>query len=171
MNRSSSRWPLAAGESLRWEGRPAPRCYVFRHWLQALIGLVLFLACSFWLMVGVQLVREKGYSPWLLLVPILLVVVAFLIGPGQLLLSRWRWEKIFYGLTEGRLLVQSGFFRVRTTAYPLAELKGYQQKTYGKKQVSFRLSFHGRRPVVLECLEHADLLRDLLPDDCGRDGS
>lgn len=86
-------WPLSEGETLLWQGRPAPRCYTFRHWLQALIGSVLFLASSFWLMVGVQLIRAEGHSLWLLPVPVLLVVGAFVVGPGQLLLARIRWEK------------------------------------------------------------------------------
>ncbi len=88
-------WDLDPDEILLWQGRPAPRCYVFRHWLQALVGSVLFLASSFWLMVGYQLVEAHGYNRWLLAVPGLLVLFSFLVGPGQIILARLTWEKVF----------------------------------------------------------------------------
>lgn len=158
-------WPLSEGETLLWQGRPAPRCYTFRHWLQALIGSVLFLASSFWLMVGVQLIRAEGHSLWLLPVPVLLVVGAFVVGPGQLLLARIRWEKIYYALTDQRLMVRNRLFGHQTKSYAMSEYQHYRSKKYGKTQLSLRLSFGNRKVAVLECLEHPDLFIRHLPED------
>ena len=55
-------WPLEEDETLLWQGRPAPRCYTFRNWKLAAAGTALFLACSFWLMLGYQLVQAGDHS-------------------------------------------------------------------------------------------------------------
>ena len=157
-------WPLDEGETLLWQGRPAPRCYTFRHWLQATIGTLIFLASSFWLMVGIQLVRQQHYSRLLLLVPALLVAGAFFVGPGQLILARMRWEKIFYALSDQRLLVRKRLFGHKCFSYRLNDYRHYKTKKYGKKLFSLRISFRNSAPVILECLEHPELLLTHLPD-------
>lgn len=163
MSHSNFQWSLNDGETMRWQGRPAPRCYTFRHWLQATIGTILFLASSFWLMVGIQLVRAQGYSSWLILAPCLLSMAAFFIGPGQLILARWRWEKIFYALTDQRLLVRNRLFGNRIYIYQLCDYKHFKQKKYGRQLLSLRLSFKGSPPIVLECLEHPENFLEHLP--------
>lgn len=151
-------WPLNEGEVVLWQGRPAPRCYTFRHWLQALIGTVLFLASSFWLMVGIQLVKTGEFPALLLIAPVTLAVVAFFVGPGQLIFARLRWEKIFYVLTDQRLLVRKRLFGGKVLIFTRSDFKHFKQKTYGKNLVSLRLSFKNRPAIVLECLEHPELL-------------
>lgn len=157
-------WPLSDGESVLWQGRPAPRCYTFRHWVQALIGSVLFLASSFWLMVGVQLIRTENYSWWLLPVPLLLVLGSFLVGPAQLILARLRWEKIYYMLTDQRLLVRNSLLSRRVRSYQIEDYRHYKTKKYGKKLLSLRLSFHNSKVVILECIEHPELFLTHLPE-------
>ena len=155
-------WSLNDGETVLWQGRPAPRCYTFRHWLQALIGTFLFLASSFWLMIGMQLVKSGEFPPLLLVAPIVLAVVSFFVGPGQLILARLRWEKISYILTDQRLMVRNSLFKNRVLTFQRNEFKQYKQKKYGKNLVSLRLYFKKRPPIILECLEHPELLlRDL----------
>lgn len=156
-------WPLSDGETLMWQGRPAPRCYTFRHWLQALIGTVLFLASSFWLMVGIHLIRDQGLSIWLIPVPVLLVVGSFLIGPMQVILARIRWEKIYYALTDERLLVRNNLLGDRVKSFDMSGYKRYRIKKYGKKLKSVRVSFKDGKYVVLECLEHPELFLGQLP--------
>ncbi len=163
MSQKSCEWPLDEDEIVLWQGRPAPRCYTFRHWLQATIGTILFLACSFWLMVGVQLVRAHGYSWWLAFAPVLLAVAAFFVGPGQLIFARRRWEKIFYALTNRRLLVRNRLFGNRASVYQLCDYKHFKQKKYGRQLLSLRLSFKGSPPIVLECLEHPENFLEHLP--------
>jgi len=151
-------WPLRDNEQLLWQGRPAPRCYVFRHWLHALLGTVLFLASSFWLMVGIHLVRTQNQYVWLLAIPVLLVVGSFMIGPGQILLARLRWEQIAYALTDQRLLVRNRLFSRRISSYSRNDFYRFKRKRYGKNLLSLRLFFHNSRPLTLECLEHPELL-------------
>jgi hypothetical protein len=163
MNQDSLQWSLVEGEMILWQGRPAPRCYTFRHWLQATIGTILFLASSFWLMVGVQLVRAQHYSWWLAVAPLLLAIAAFFVGPGQLVLARLRWEETFYALTDQRLLVRNSLIGRKTSAYSLCNYKQFKQKRYGQHLSSIRLSFKGSAPVTLECLEHPENFLDYLP--------
>ncbi len=120
-------WPLEPGETILWQGRPAPRCYTFRNWKLVLAGTALFLACSFWLMLGAQLVEAEGYSSVLILMTLPLVLATFFLGPGQLLLARWRWEKLFYALTEERLLVRTGLISAQIFSYARSEITGWQQ--------------------------------------------
>lgn len=162
-------WPLKEGEALIWQGRPAPRCYVFRYWLQALLGTLIFLASSFWLMVGYHLVSVERYSPWLLAIPVLLVCISLIIGPGHIIWKRIQWEHVFYAVSEQRLFVRCGTGPGRVKIFPLGDLKGYRRKRYGKNQVSFRLTFCEQQPVVLECLEHSENFSRCLPqiDDPG----
>lgn len=154
----NSDWPLQDNEQLLWQGRPAPRCYVFRHWLHALLGTMLFLASSFWLMVGIQLVRAQNQYAWLLSIPVLLVLGSFMIGPGQILLARLRWEKIAYALTDQRLLVRNRLFSRKIAIFSRKDFYRCKRKTYGKNLFSLRLFFHNSRPATLECLEHPELL-------------
>ncbi len=163
MGDGSFEWSLNDDETLLWQGRPAPRCYTFRHWLQATIGTALFVACSFWLMVGLQLIEAHGYSNWLAIAPLLLAIAAFFIGPGQILLSRLRWEKIFYALTDQHLLVRNRLFFNKTIVYQLVDYKQYKQKKYGQNLRSVRISFKGKAPIVLECLEYPENLLEHLP--------
>ena len=163
MGNNSFKWPLLDGEKILWQGRPAPRCYTFRHWLQATIGTLIFLASSFWTMVGLQLVRAEGYSLGLIIAPILLAIIAFFVGPGQIILARWRWEKIFYVLTDQRLMVRNRIFGDKTFSYQMDLFKSYKHKKYGKQLSSYRFSFKGSKPIVLECLEHPENLLDHLP--------
>ena len=157
MSQGSVHWSLDEAETILWQGRPAPRCYTFRHWLQATIGTVLFLASSFWVMVGINLVRSQNYSQWLVVAPVLLAIAAFFVGPGQLILARWRWEKIFYALTDQRLLVRNRLIGSKVLTYQLSNFKQSKQKKYGQQLRSLRLSFKGSVPIVLECLEHPEL--------------
>ena len=165
MSQESFPWTLTEGETILWQGRPAPRCYTFRHWLQATIGTVLFLASSFWLMIGVQLIYYQGHSWWLAAAPFLLTVVAFFIGPGQLALARLRWEEIYYALTDQRLLVRNKLIICKSATYQMDDFKKYKQKNYGKNLLSLKLFFKDFPPVTLECLEHPELLINHLPEE------
>ncbi|WP_321391663.1 hypothetical protein [uncultured Desulfuromusa sp.] len=165
MSQGRFNWSLQDGESVLWQGRPAPRCYTFRHWLQATFGTILYLASCFWLMVGVQLVRSQGYSWWLAVAPFFLALAAFAVGPGQLILARLRWEKVFYALTDQRLLVRNRMFGSKTVSYQLCDYKKMKQKQYGQNLSSIRLFFKETIPVTLECIEHPENFLCHLPEN------
>lgn len=163
MSGSGMEWPLEDGEALVWQGRPAPRCYTFRNWKLALAGTALFLACSFWLMLGYQLVEAENHSSVLILMTLPLVVATFCLGPGQLLLARWRWEKLFYALTDQRLLIRSGLLVAEVRSYPKEEITGWQQRRFGEQLASIRILRGDAAPLILACLEQPQHLIQHLP--------
>jgi hypothetical protein len=163
MNGLDWAWPLEEGETLLWQGRPAPRCYTFRNWKLSAAGTVLFLACSFWMMLGVQLVETENYSMLLVVISLPLVVATFLLGPGQLVLARWRWEKLFYAVTDQRLLVRDGLLTVQFRSFTLDEISGWQQRRFSENLASIRILRGDEAPQILACLEQPQLLLKHLP--------
>jgi hypothetical protein len=144
---------LQANDQIVWQGRPAPRCYTFRNWKLALIGVLLFLGSSFWLMLGLQL-ADNGYAWYLTMIPLPLVVASFIMGPGQLLLARMEWERLFYCLTESKLLIQHGLLRKQVLEISRDEIISWQQKRQGEQLSSIRLQYQaGKRVAILHCLE------------------
>lgn len=156
-------WPLQEDEALIWQGRPAPRCYTFRNWKLALAGTALFLASSFWMMLAVQLVKTDAYSPLLVVITLPFVAATFCMGPGHLLLSRWRWEKLFYALTDRHLLVRDGLLTARIRSYPRHQISGWQQRRFGDALASIRILRGDEAPLILACLEQPQGLLQHLP--------
>lgn len=153
---------LRQEEEIIWQGRPAPRCYTFRNWKLAAIGLFLFLTSSFWLMLGYQLASD-GHSPLLLLFPIPLVLASFFMGPGQILAARIGWERLFYCLTQERVLIQHGLLKGKIREVPRQEIAAWQQKKHGAQLASVRLQHRsGKRHIILHCLEQPQYLLDQL---------
>ncbi len=164
MSGAGFEWPLEDDEALLWQGRPAPRCYTFRNWKLALAGTALFLACSFWMMLAIELVEAENYSPALVMMTLPLVVATFMLGPGQLLVARLRWEKLFYALTDQRLLVRSGVVSARIRSYPADQISSWQLRRFGEQLASIRILRGDEAPVILACLEQPhNLLRHLPP--------
>lgn len=155
-------WPLEEGETLLWQGRPAPRCYTFRNWKLAAAATLLFFGSSFWLMLGYELIVTDGYPWWLLLIPAPLLLLSLWFGPVNLLLARIGWEKVFYALTDQRLLVRGGLFSARIEAFPLSEIIEWKQKKFSAHLVSLRLQIIDHPPVVLHCLEQPQNLLGFL---------
>ncbi|OEU71828.1 MAG: hypothetical protein BA864_13800 [Desulfuromonadales bacterium C00003093] len=151
-------WPLEKGENLLWQGRPAPRCFTFKNWKLAGIGIVLFLASSFWLMLSIQLVRSDNHSWWLVMIPLPVVVLSLCLGPGQLFWARWRWEQIYYALSDQRLFVRIGSREENFLSYPLAAIRDWKQKRFGSQLASVQIHFAAQKPVVLDCLEQPQIL-------------
>jgi hypothetical protein len=148
---------LLREEGIRWQGRPAPRCYTFRNWKPASLGLLLFLFCSFWQMLGLQLV-EDGHPWYLALLPLPLVIGSFLLGPGQILWSRFAWEGLFYCLTERRLLIRSGIWRSKVRQVSLDEIASWQQRRHGEHLASIRLLQRRGTYTTLHCVEQPQYL-------------
>jgi len=146
-------WPLEDGESLLWQGRPAPRCYIWRDWRLALTATVLFFASSFWWMLAYQLMLDEGYPWWIQLIPAPLVFLFIWIGPIRILLARIRWEKVFYALTDRRMMVRDGQFKAELTSFPIDDVLSWKQKKYSDQLISLRLELKNRPPLILHCLE------------------
>lgn len=158
---------LEPGEIVRWQGRPAPRCYTFRNWKHSLFGLFLSVPSLFWLVLGRELAADGG-SIWLAWLPVPLVLVCAYLVAGQLLLARIAWEKIFYTVTDQRLLLRSGLFSLQLQAIPLTEVHGVKVRRHGPQLVTLHLDYGDSCSVILHCLEHPDALLTLLKAELDR---
>jgi len=145
---------LAAGESLRWAGRPAPRCYVFRNWRHSLFGLLLLLLATWWLSVGQQLSQVYGMRllAWL---PLPFVLVGLYLAVGHLLHARLEWERVFYAVTDSRVLVRRGLLRPRCESLALPAVTYFQLRPYAPElaTVRIRADAHGGT-LLLSCVEY-----------------
>ena len=106
---------FAEGEIAEWQGRPAPRCFTFRHWKQALFGLFFLVVCVAWLLVGMQVAAEYQ-KPWLGLLPIPFVAIGAYLAFGPLLIARLEWENVYFALTDRRLVTLRGVRRQQLVA-------------------------------------------------------
>ena len=52
---------FAEGETLTWEGRPAPRAFTFRNGLHSLFGILLLVGAIFWQVSACELAKAH---PW-----------------------------------------------------------------------------------------------------------
>lgn len=153
---------LQPKESLRWEGRPAPTCFCFRNWRLSLFGSLLLVFAVYWLVVGVPL--RAVFGLWILAwAPVPFVLAGLYLSIGHLVHARLEWEKVFYAVTDRRVLVQRGFFRPRLQTLPLGELTSFTFQPQGADLGSFRLT-GGNSPQVLllACIDHPGRLATLL---------
>jgi hypothetical protein len=153
---------LQAEETVQWEGKPAPRCFVFRNWRHSVFGILLLLLASFWQMVGYQL-QAAYHTSLLVWIPFPFVLAGVYLGMGHHLLARLEWEKVFYAVTDRRILARRGFFRRRLEVLELRDLTFFRVQPLGAELASFRIS--GGDPekrIVLSCIEHPGRLTALL---------
>ncbi len=150
---------LETGEKILWQGRPAPRCYTFQYWKQALVGSTLFLVSSFWLMLALELINE-GQPVWLAVLPLPLIMGSFFFGPAQILLARWRWPKIFYQLTDKQLGTSAG------RSVQLSKITDIKLKKQGESLASLRVAVEDSKPLIIHCIEQPDRLISLLNQHC-----
>lgn len=153
---------LEPGEHVRWEGRPAPRGFTFRNWRHSVFGILLFLLSLFWFTVGIQLgaVYHSPIIPW---IPVPFVLGGLYLGIGHVLLARLEWERVFYAVTDRRVLSTRGVFRPRVESLRLEELTHFLLKPLGEEMGSFRLT-GGRPPrtLSLPCIEYPRRVAALL---------
>jgi hypothetical protein len=153
---------LEDGETIQWEGRPAPRCFTFRHWGHALFGFFFLLVCVAWLFFGFQLADEfqRSWIPWL---PVPFVVLGCYLAFGPLLKARLEWENVYYALTDRRLITLRGVRRQRPVAVKREDVIYFQLKKQGQELATLRVHAQPEDPVLfLHCVEHPFQLADLL---------
>lgn len=134
-------------EKLCWQGRPAPRCYVFRKFpllLAAALAGILAAAVLWWTSLPLRTPLGGGL--------LVLAGTATVLGPGCIGYRRWRWEGEFYALTDQRLLMR--VHGQKTPAvYLLTELQGVSVHRYSEQLATIHLAFRGQGRVTLQCLE------------------
>lgn len=152
---------LQAGEEIRWEGRPAPRCYTFRNWRHSLFGMLLLVLALYWQIVGWQL-GSVYRSVLVVLVPFPFLLIGLYLAVGHLLFARLEWERVFYALTDRRLLVRRGLLHRRLESLPLAEMHFFRFKPLGGELGTVRILCRNGGGLRLACLEHPQRLIRLL---------
>lgn len=153
---------LAADESVLWEGRPAPRCFVFRNWRHSLFGLLLLLLSTWWLGVGYQLGHLYDWI-WLGWLPLPFVLLGLYLALGHVLLARCEWERVFYAVTDRRVLVLRGLLRRRCESLALPEVTWLMVRSHGRELATVRVCPGATRPpLILSCVEHPGRLIELI---------
>jgi hypothetical protein len=161
-----SRWRrhLHEGETVRWEGRPAPRAFTFRNWRWSAGSLVLCLpvfALAAAMFLGLGVLRPSAAGS---VAMVILGLLGFWGTIGHLFYARLLWEREFYALTDRRLLVKSGLFCGGISALDLGELGEVFLSRLGPALGT--VTVQGRaagRPIILFCLEYPELFLEKLP--------
>lgn len=143
---------IHADERLVWQGRPAPRCFTFRRWRQALFGLLLLLMCSWWQYAGWQMWHQGAGVLWCV-VPLPFLLLSAFLCCGQFVLARLEWERVFYALTSQQVLVQCGVWRRRIISLPLAQMSYQCLYPLGDHLGDIYLEAGSRR-LTLRCVEY-----------------
>jgi hypothetical protein len=154
--------PLAADETIRWQGRPAPRAYTFRNWRHALFGLALMLPCLLWQLVGIELVAN-GAPGWVAWLPLPFNLGSLYLAFGQLLIARLEWEQVLYAVSDRTVYQRRGFFRPRLRCLPLAAVTNVRQKKLGPNLATIRIDGEDGESLLFASIEHAELLLRLFP--------
>lgn len=155
---------LQPGETLQWQGRPAPRCYVWRNSRHALYGMVLLIAAAAWLWGGLQLPQL-----WPRLLPLPVIALGLWLGPGQVLFARWQWPGVAYGVTDRRLLVCPGRGR-KPLSVPREQWRYLQLRPYSDRLATVELQAGPPVQVVyLRCLEQPEVLVGVLQEQIAPD--
>lgn len=153
-----SRWSLRHNEELLWQGRPAPRCYLMRHWRSqvfCIVALVIFI-CLY------VAALQRDFSVMTLTLVLLPVLIFLALGPARLIVRRRRWESVFYAVTSQRLLIQHGLNQ-QISSYPLIKLQMVAIHSYSERLADLEMTCVDFRPVVFECLEEPDNCLRVLP--------
>jgi len=159
---------LEDGETLCWQGRPAPRCYTFRNWKHSLFGLLLTLLTSWWQAVGLQMAADYDRF-WIGLIPLPFWLFSLYLAVGHLIVARLEWDRISYALTDRRLLVRSGLIRSQIKHLLLENLQSYRLRSLGEALGSVRVQ-GGDGELLLCCIEQPKRLTDLLDFELHRNG-
>lgn len=157
---------LDAGETIRWQGRPAPRCYTFRNWKHSLAGIGLTVPTLFWLLVGWELTRNSG-DLWTVLLPAPFVLASLYLAAGHLFLARLEWEKISYVVTDRRVALRRGIFRPQLRILPLNGVQAVKVRRQGLHLATLRLDLGAGDHLIFHCLEHPEIVLALFKDELG----
>ena len=153
---------LEPGEVLRWEARPAPRCYTFRHWPHSIFGLFFFVVCICWLLLG-QSTAEAYALPWLAWLPLPFVLIGLYFFVGHLVQARIEWNHVYYAITDRRLIAQRGMLSPRIESFALSDITYFRLHEASEQLGTLRVH-KGAQSLVLHCIEYPRRATDLLEE-------
>ncbi|MCD6526406.1 MAG: hypothetical protein J7K75_05415 [Desulfuromonas sp.] len=143
---------LIDGEQLVWQGRPAPRCFTFRRWPRALFGGVVLALALWWQVAGSELAQQQAQWFWSV-IPLPFVLLGLYLSIGQLLMARWEWERVFFAITDSRVLIHCGIPKRKVIEVPLSELSYLRVQPVGELLGHLYLEA-GTRKLTLCCVEY-----------------
>jgi hypothetical protein len=158
---------LKDGEQILWEARPAPRCFVFRQWRQALFGAVFLLLCLVWQSWGVAVARAHD-AVWAAWLPLPFVLIGLQLSAGRLIAARLEWPHVVYAITDFRLLVRCGLLRRRLLSLELTEITGFRLIFLSENLGTLHIYREKERLQTLYCLEYPRRATDLLEEALGK---
>jgi len=161
---------LAEGETLAWEGRPAPRAFTFRNGLHSLFGVLLLVGAIFWQVIACGLAKAQPW-PWPALIPVPFLLAGLYLTFGHLLLARLEWSRVGYAVSNRRLLARRGLFRPRLENIELASLCSFRVKPLGPELAHVRaVASEGGAVLSFIAVEHPAALLALLEEALVRNG-
>jgi len=161
---------LHESESVVWQGRPAPRCFVFRNWLHSVFGLVILILTIGWFIFGLHLGSEEQ-NAFISLLPVPFLFVGIYLTFGHLLLSRFEWEHVFYAMTDRRLIAIRGLFNRRMESVALVDVIWFELRPLGEQLGTVRIRCRDlEQKLTLSCIEHPRKLTDLLEESMAANG-
>jgi len=161
---------LEDGETIRWEARPAPRCYTFRHWRHSVFGLIFLVICSYWQVLGIAMADSYGMR-WLAWLPLPFVITGLYFFVGHLVQARLEWNHVYYAITDRRVIVQRGLARPHSKFIELSELTYFRLLRQGEQLGTLRVHQGREQQLVLHCIEHPHRATELLEKAIARNES
>jgi hypothetical protein len=145
---------LHENEEIVWQGRPAPRCFTFRNWIHSLFGVVILIASIGWVFYGLHLGKEHNQVIFAL-IPVPFLLVGVYLSFGHLILARLEWERVFYAMTDKRLLATRGLLKLRVESLDLADVVYFHLKPLGAELGTVRVQCREREErMTVSCVEY-----------------
>ena len=161
---------LEDGETIRWEARPAPRCYTFRHWRHSVFGLIFLLICSYWQVLGIAMADTYAVR-WLAWLPLPFVITGLYFFVGHLVQARLEWNHVYYAITDRRVIVQRGLARPLSKFIELSELTYFSLHRQGEQLGTVRVHQGRGQQLVLHCIEQPHRATELLEEAIAKNQS
>lgn len=158
---------LDDGEEILWQGRPAPRCYTFRHWRHSLFGFIFLSICIYWQVLGLQMAEEHEIF-WLAWLPLPLLLTGLYLAVGPLIQARLEWNHVYYALTDRRLLVQRGLLTRRVESLELLGITYFKLHLQGEQLGTLHIYKGQEKRMILHCVEYPRQATDLLEKAMGK---
>src|SRR6056300_1348253 len=103
--------------------------------------------------------RSSGLFFWL---PLPFVLLGLYFSVGHLVQARLEWNRVYYAITDRRLLSQRGLWRLHTDEMKLEEVTYFSLHQQGAELGTLRVYQDKEKKLVLHCLEHPRKATDLL---------
>jgi len=172
MSETANRWDalLQPGEKLCWEGRPAPRCYTFRHWKHSVFGGVFLAVSLYWQILGVEMAKTYAV-PWLAFLPLPFLLIGVYFSIGHLVQARLEWEHVYYLITDRRLITRRGLKKASVQEMARNEITYFKIHKQGEELATLKVHRGTEGMILLHCIEHpqaaVSLLRESIRQNMG----